>query len=107
MFLGPDKRDVPECNFTQVLIYPGYGTDAHLHDRPELIYVISGRGIAICDDEECPIEADVVFWVPANQMHQVKNTGDDILKLATVFIPGYSAKDHITRIKKAAEDAQK
>jgi len=107
LFLGPDKRNVPECNFTQALIYPGSQTDYHLHDRPELIYVVSGRGIAVCEDVEYPIEADVVFWVPANEMHQVKNTGDDILKLATVFIPGYSSKDHIGRIQKAAEDAQK
>lgn len=107
LFFGPDKRNVSECNFTQALIYPGFGTDYHLHDRPELIYVVYGRGVAVCDNKEYPIEADVVFWVPANEMHQVKNTGDDILKLATVFIPGYSSKDHIGRIKKAAEDASR
>lgn len=107
LFFGPDKRNVPECNFTQALIYPGFGTDYHLHDRPELIYVVHGRGLAICNDKEYAIEADVVFWVPANEMHQVKNTGDEILKLATVFIPGYSSKDHIGRIKKAAEDARR
>ena len=106
VFYGPDKRNVPECNFTQAIIYPGYETHYHLHDRPELIYVISGRGIAVSDNEEYPIEADVVFWVPANVMHKVKNTGDDMLKLATVFIPGYSSTEHLGRLKKAAEDAQ-
>ena len=106
VFYGPDKRNVPECNFNQALIYPGFGTDYHAHDRPELIYVVSGRGVAVSEGEEYPIEPDVVFWVPANVSHKVQNTGDEILKLATVFIPGYSKNDLVGRIKKAAEDAQ-
>lgn len=106
LFYGPDKRDVPEINFTQAIIYPGYGTDYHSHDRPELIYVVSGKGIAVSEGAEYQIEADCVFWVPAGIMHQVKNNGDETLKLATVFVPGYSRADHIERIRKAAEDAK-
>ncbi|HVU83605.1 MAG TPA: cupin domain-containing protein [Puia sp.] len=107
LFYGPDKRNIPELNFTQAIIYPGSGTDYHLHDRPELIYVVHGKGIAICEGEEYPIEEDCVFWVPTGMMHQVKNTGDETLKLATIFVPGYTRSEHIGRIRKAAEDAQK
>ena len=107
LFFGPDKRNVPELNFTQAIIYPRYETDYHSHDRPELIYVVSGKGVAICEGQETPIEADMALWVRAGEMHQVKNTGDETLKLATVFVPGYSAADHIGRIKKAAADAKK
>jgi mannose-6-phosphate isomerase-like protein (cupin superfamily) len=107
LFYGPDKRNIPELNFTQAIIYPGNGTDYHLHDRPELIYVVSGKGIAICEGEEYPIETDCVFWVPTGMMHQVTNTGDEMLKLATIFIPGYTREEHISRIRKAAEAAQK
>jgi len=103
LFYGPDKRNVPEINFTQAIIYPGYGTDYHMHDRPELIYVVSGKGIAISEGKEYPIETDVVFWIPGGVMHEVKNTGDETLKLATVFVPGYSAAEHIGRIKDAAK----
>lgn len=107
LFYGPDKRNIPELNFTQAIIYPGNGTDYHLHDRPELIYVVHGKGTAICEGEEFPIETDCVFWVPTGMMHQVNNTGDETLKLATIFIPGYTREEHITRIRKAAEAAQK
>jgi mannose-6-phosphate isomerase-like protein (cupin superfamily) len=107
LFYGPDKRNIPELNFTQAIIYPGSGTDYHLHDRPELIYVVSGKGTAICEGEEYPIETDCVFWVPTGMMHQVNNTGDEMLKLATIFIPGYTREEHISRIRKAAEAAQK
>ena len=107
LFYGPDKRNIPELNFTQAIIYPGNGTDYHLHDRPELIYVVHGKGTAICEGEEFPIETDCVFWVPTGMMHQVNNTGDETLKLATIFVPGYTREEHITRIRKAAEAAQK
>jgi len=106
LFLGPDKRNTPEINFTQAIIYPGFETDYHDHDRPELIYVVSGKGVAICGDEEFPIEADMAMWVRTGEMHQVKNTGDETLKLATVFVPGYSRSDHIGRIRKAADEAE-
>jgi len=105
LFLGPDKRNTPEINFTQAIIYPGFSTDSHDHDRPELIYVVSGKGTATCCGEEYPIEADVALWIRAGETHQVKNTGDETLKLATVFVPGYSKADHIGRIRKAAETA--
>jgi mannose-6-phosphate isomerase-like protein (cupin superfamily) len=72
-----------------------------------LIYVVSGKGVAICEGTETPIEADMALWVRAGEVHQVKNTGDETLKLATVFVPGYSSADHIGRIKKAAADAKK
>lgn len=107
LFLGPDKRDCPEINFTQAIIYPRYETDYHAHDRPELIYVVSGMGVSICERKEIPIEADMALWVRAGEMHQVKNTGDETLKLATVFVPGYSSANHIGRIKKAAAEAAK
>jgi len=106
LFLGPDKRDCPEINFTQAIIYPQYETDYHAHDRPELIYVVCGKGVCICEGQEIPIETDMAMWVRTGEMHQVKNTGDETLKLATVFVPGYSSANHIGRIKKAAEDAR-
>jgi len=107
LFLGPDKRDCPEINFTHAIIYPQYETDYHAHNRPELIYVVSGKGVCVCEGQEIPIEADMAMWVRTGEMHQVKNTGDETLKLATVFVPGYTSANHIGRIKKAAEDARK
>jgi mannose-6-phosphate isomerase-like protein (cupin superfamily) len=72
-----------------------------------LIYIVAGEGVAICEGNETPLEADMALWVRAGEMHQVKNTGHETLKLATVFVPGYAAADHIGRIKKAAAEAKK
>ena len=105
VFLAPDTRNVPEICYSHAIIDPGSKTDYHSHDRPELIQVLSGTGIAICDDQTVPIEPDMALWVKAGEMHQVINQGPDPMKLATVFVPGYTAKQNLDRITQAAEEA--
>lgn len=106
MMLAPDVRNVPEITFSHAIIDPGSQTDYHKHDRPELIMILSGRGIAVCDGKETPIEPDMALWAKAGEMHQIRNTGPESIKLATVFVPGYTVQENIGRIMKAAEDAR-
>jgi mannose-6-phosphate isomerase-like protein (cupin superfamily) len=103
VLLAPDKEDVAECMFTHAIIYPHSKTDYHKHDRPELIYIVSGRGIAVCEGVEREVCSDVVLWVEKDEMHQMINTGDETLKLATVFIPGYTAQENYSRCLDAAK----
>lgn len=107
VMLAPDTRNVPEITFSHAIIYPHSKTDYHAHDRPELILIVSGRGISVCDGKKIPIEPDMALWVKAGEMHQVINTGEESIKLATVFVPGYTAKENLDRIVKAAEEANK
>ena len=106
VMLAPDKRNVPEITFSHAIIYPHSKTDYHAHDRPELILIVSGRGISVCEGKEIPIEPDMALWVKAGEMHQVINTGEESIKLATVFIPGYTVKENLDRIVQAAEKAK-
>ena len=71
VFLAPDKRDVPEIIFTQVIIDPHSKTDYHKHDRPELIIILSGEGKSICDGKEINIEHEMALWVRKSEMHQI------------------------------------
>lgn len=103
VFLAPDKKDVPEITFSHAILYPKSKTDYHKHDRPELIMVVSGRGVSICDGVETPLEPDMALWVKAGEMHQVINQGEEAMKLATVFIPGYTAEDLLGGIMEAAK----
>lgn len=107
VMLAPDRRDVPEITFSHAIIHPESRTDYHAHDRPELIQILSGRGISVCDGVETPVEPDMALWVRAGEMHQIINTGPESIKLATVFVPGYTAKENLERIVKAAKSAQK
>lgn len=106
VFFAPDKEGVEELTFSHAIIAPGSQTDYHTHDRGELIYVVAGRGVAICDGEEVDIEPDVVMWVPKGERHQIKNTGPESIKLATVFVPAYLAKDNYERCLEAARKVQ-
>jgi mannose-6-phosphate isomerase-like protein (cupin superfamily) len=103
VLFAPDKEGVAELTFSHAIIYPHQQTDYHKHDRPELIYVVTGRGVSICDGVEIPVGADVVMWVEAGEMHQMINKGDETMKLATVFIPGYTAAENYKRCLDAAE----
>jgi len=54
--------------------------------------VVTGRGEASINGETYKIEPDVVFWAPKNVMHGIKNTGDESIKLTTVFVPAYETR---------------
>jgi mannose-6-phosphate isomerase-like protein (cupin superfamily) len=107
VMLAPDVRHVPEITFSHAIIYPNSKTDYHSHDRPELIQILSGRGLSVCDGVKTPVEPDMALWVRAGEMHQIINTGEESIKLATVFVPGYTAKENLDRIIEAAKNAKK
>jgi len=103
VLLAPDRHDVPELTMSYALIHSMSCTDSHIHDRPELIVVVSGRGKCVTDEGEYPVEADTVIWCGAGERHQMVNTGYETLKLATVFIPAYTAEDNYARCVNAAK----
>jgi len=103
VLFAPDKGGVEELTFSFALIDPGGQTDHHAHDRPELIYVVSGRGVVLCEGRSYPVQSDVVLWVRAEEKHQVKNTSAETLKLATVFVPAYTAEANYKRCLDAAK----
>jgi mannose-6-phosphate isomerase-like protein (cupin superfamily) len=88
---------VEDLTFTFALLDPGGMTDYHIHDRPELIYIVSGRVQAICDGKSVAVEPDVILYVRAGEKHQMKNTGPETLKLATVFVPAITAEFNYNR----------
>ena len=103
VLFAPDKEGVAELMFTHAILPAGGRTDYHTHDRPELIFVVSGEGLCVHDGVETPIKDDVVMWVPAGERHQIVNTGYAPVKLATVFIPAYTAAENYQRCLDAAK----
>jgi mannose-6-phosphate isomerase-like protein (cupin superfamily) len=107
VLLAPDRGNVPELTFSLALIDPGSQTDYHTHDRPEMIYIVSGRGVAVCEGVETEVQGDMVLWALAGEKHQLINKSAETLKLATVFIPGFTAESNYTRCLDAAKAASK
>jgi len=105
VLFAPDKEGVEEITFSHAILPPGGRTDYHVHDRPELIYIVSGSGICVHEGKETMVREDVALWVPKGEHHQMINTGDVPLKLATVFVPAYTASQNYKRCQDAAEAA--
>jgi mannose-6-phosphate isomerase-like protein (cupin superfamily) len=105
VLFAPDKDGVEELTFSHAILPAGGRTDYHTHDRPELIYVVSGQGICVHDGEQTAICEDVAMWVPAGEQHQIVNTGNEPIKLATVFVPAYKAGENYKRCLNAAAAA--
>ena len=103
VLFAPDKEGVEELTFSHAILPPNGRTDYHVHDRPELIYVVSGTGICVHEGEQTIVRQDVALWVPKGEHHQLVNTGDVPLKLATVFVPAYTARQNYKRCLDAAE----
>jgi mannose-6-phosphate isomerase-like protein (cupin superfamily) len=105
VLFAPDKGGVEELTFSHAIIPPKGCTDYHVHDRPELIYVVSGSGICLHEGEETIVREDMALWVEKGEHHQMINTGGVPLKLATVFVPAYTANQNYNRCLEAAEAA--
>jgi len=101
--LAPDKRNVSELSVSFVYLHEHSKTDCHKHDRPELIVVVGGRGKSICNGSETELEPDMALWVQKGEFHQIINTGDEMMRLVTVFVPAYKAKDLLEGIIASAE----
>jgi len=109
VLFNPEKQNRPDLKFglNLTLIAPHSKTDKHIHPTNELIFIISGRGEATLGDMEVVLEPDVVFLAEINEPHQVRNTGDQQLKLACYHVPPRSMKKMISKNLEAAKNAQK
>ena len=48
----------------------------HSHPTHEWYFVMSGRGVMTVDDEERPVEPGDLVYIPPDQVHSLRPTGD-------------------------------
>jgi quercetin dioxygenase-like cupin family protein len=106
VLFAPDKEGVEELTLSHVILPPDGRTDYHAHDRPEMIYVAEGEGVCVHEGQETRIVPDVAMWVLAGEKHQLINTSAGNLKIITVFVPAYHAKQNYERCLKAAQASE-
>ncbi len=72
---------------TQTLPPGGYVRE-HTHDRnEELIHVISGKGTAVLDGVEHPMESGLTIFLGRNRRHKFINSGLSELHWAWLIVP--------------------
>jgi oxalate decarboxylase/phosphoglucose isomerase-like protein (cupin superfamily) len=76
-----------------VLLAPGKGHTRHNHPGvEEILYVVSGQGIQMVEDEagqpvRRPVTAGMMVHIPADVYHETINTGWEPLKLIAIYAP--------------------
>lgn len=68
-------------------IQPGDEIGMEVHELDQFIRIESGKGKAVLDDAEHEIEDDFAIVIPAGMKHNVINTGDEELKLYSIYSP--------------------
>lgn len=67
---------------------PGEEIGEEVHDdRDQFFRVEKGEGEVSIDGHKTKIKSDVAIVVPAGARHNVRNTGDEPLKLYTIYAP--------------------
>jgi quercetin dioxygenase-like cupin family protein len=67
------------------VVQPSGEIPLHGHEADHEIYILSGEGIAFTPEQEVAIEADMFLYVPPNEEHGYRNTGDSPLVFICVI----------------------
>jgi quercetin dioxygenase-like cupin family protein len=73
LLCGPDDG-CPTFAMRQFIVAPGGCTPRHYHDYEHEVLVLSGEGTAFSVEKEFPIKQGDVMYIPANELHQFRNT---------------------------------
>ena len=73
-------------------LQPGEEIGEEVHeDRDQFFRIEEGEGEVVIDGVRHQIEDDDAIIVPAGARHNIRNTGDDDLKLYTLYAPPHHA----------------
>lgn len=74
----------------------GASTTPHRHVRTEEIYyILSGSGEMRIDDESRMVAVGDAIAIPPGAVHQITNTGSDVLTFLCCCAPGYEHEDTV------------
>ena len=76
-----------------------------VHELDQFIRIEEGKGKAVLDGVEHMIEDDYAVVIPAGTDHNIINTGNEEMKLYTVYSPP-EHRDGVVRATKAEAEAE-
>ncbi|HEY8952755.1 MAG TPA: cupin domain-containing protein [Candidatus Dormibacteraeota bacterium] len=86
---------------------PGEEIGEEVHEVDQFIYAVSGEGEAAMAGVATPFAKGEALCVPAGSLHNVRNSGDEPMKLFTVYSPPEHAAGTVEKSKADVhEDAQ-
>ena len=85
---------------------PGEEIGLEVHQVDQFIRIESGEGKAVLDGDEHEISDGSAIVIPAGTEHNVVNTGEDDLKLYTIYSPPAHPDGTVHKTKEEAEAAE-
>ena len=86
--LGPKNSASANFTFGLATFPPDSNAAAHKHDvQEEIIFILSGRGEFVTSNGTAPLEPGTAVFIPPGLEHRIAVTGNESLKLVTVFSP--------------------
>ncbi len=79
MLIGPGEK-APNFHMRHFEVEPGGHTPHHQHDYEHEIVILKGAGVAQSEQGERQFSAGDIIYVPANEMHQFRNPGNEPLE---------------------------
>lgn len=87
------------CQLVIMSIEPGDEIGEEVHEVDQFVRVDGGNGTTIINGKERPLKDGDAIIVPAGAKHNVINTGDEPLKLYTVYSPPQHKRDTVQKTK--------
>ncbi len=81
------------------------GEEVH-NDRDQFFRLEQGNGEISIDGNVTKIKTGIAMLVPAGSRHNIKNTGDNPMKLYTLYAPANHADGTVHPTKAAAESSK-
>ena len=86
---------------------PGEEIGAEVHeDTDQFFRIEQGKGEVVIDGRTTAIQSEVGIVVPAGARHNIRNTGNEPLKLYTLYAPPHHEDGTVHQTKAEAEAAK-
>lgn len=111
-----EKATLQNDNFRKVLytshglqlvlmsLLPGEEIGEETHELDQFIRFESGGGVVEMDGVRREVHGDYAVLIPAGMKHNVKNTGDEVMKLYSLYGPPEHKDGVVHQTKKEAEE---
>jgi len=90
LLCGPDDG-CPNFAMRRFVVAPGGCTPKHQHDYEHEVLVLAGEGVVFGNGQEQALKAGDAIYVPANELHQFRNTAGGPLEFICL-VPAFVHK---------------
>lgn len=95
----------PNMQLVLMSLAPGEEIGEEVHeDTDQFFRIEDGQGEVTIDGRSSRIEDDTAIVIPAGTRHNIRNTGDEPLRLYTIYAPPQHPDGTVQRTKAEAEE---